>query len=98
VILHLDASHQPVSTEVVAIGTLNYAPVHMREIFKGAILANSAAIIYAHNHPSGSLVPSAEDRKACDRIRSAGELLGIPMLDFLVISFKGIWAASEHWI
>jgi DNA repair protein RadC len=70
--------------------------VHPREVFKGAILANAACIICAHNHPSGQVVPSAEDRAVLERLKSAAELLGIPLLDFLIVSKDAYWASSEH--
>jgi len=59
--------------------------VHPREVFRAAILLNGAAIIVAHNHPSGDPTPSAEDREATRRIQRAGELLGIPMADHIII-------------
>lgn len=86
VVLHLDSAHRPISVEVVSVGTLNSAVVHPREVFKGAILANAQAIIAAHNHPSGDLEPSEEDRRVFTKLKGAGELLGIKLLDFLVVS------------
>jgi DNA repair protein RadC len=59
--------------------------VHPRESFKAAILANAAAVIVAHNHPSGSVDPSPEDIELSRRLREAGELLGIRVLDSIVI-------------
>ena len=86
VVLHLDAAHQPLSAEVVSVGTLNFTVIHPREIFKGAILANAKAIIAAHNHPSGNLEPSKEDQCAFKKLKAAGDLLGIPLLDFLIVA------------
>ena len=86
VVLHLDSAHQPLSVEVVSVGSLSQSIVHPREVFKGAILANANAIIAAHNHPSGNLEPSTADRRVFEQLRSAGELLGIAVLDFLVVS------------
>ena len=96
-VLHLDARHRVVSLEVVSVGTLTSSLVHPREVFKGAMLANSAAVICAHNHPSGDVKPSEEDRQVFDRLKEAGELLGIPLLDFLIVSEADMWSASEHW-
>ena len=62
-VLHLDSKHQVVSIEVASIGTLSSSLVHPREVFKGAILANAAAVICAHNHPSGNVEPSTDDRE-----------------------------------
>lgn len=85
VILHLDGKHRPRAIEITAIGTLNSVPVSPREVFKAAILSNSCAIICAHNHPSGDLTPSAEDHMAYRKLKEAGDLLGVPVLDFLIV-------------
>lgn len=93
--LHLDSRHRVVSVEVVSVGTLGSSLVHPREVFKGAILANAAAIICAHNHPSGDLDPSQEDRALLKRLVEAGQLLGVPMVDFLIVSDTEHWSASS---
>ena len=89
VALHLDASHRIVAAETVSVGTLNGTQAHPREVFKAAILANALAIICGHNHPSGDLEPSREDRMVSEKLQEAGKLLGIPVLDFLVVSRSG---------
>lgn len=94
--LHLDSRHRVVSVEVISIGTLGSSLVHPREVFKGAMLANAAAIICAHNHPSGDLDPSQEDRVLLKRLVEAGDLLGIPVVDFLIVSDTEHWSASSH--
>lgn len=86
VAIHLDARHRAVSIELVSKGTLTMSPVHPREVFKGAILANAAAVIIAHNHPSGDPTASAEDREVMKRLHEAGTVIGIPLLDFLIIT------------
>jgi len=96
VAMHLDNRHRVVSVEVVSVGTLASSLVHPREVFKGAILANAAAIICAHNHPSGDVTPSQEDRALLKRLLEAGQLLGIPLLDFLIVCEVDHWSASEH--
>ncbi len=70
---------------VVSIGSLTASVVHARETFNPAILANAAAVIVAHNHPSNSVEPSPEDVELSRRLREAGELLGIRVLDSLVL-------------
>ena len=62
-VFHLDGKHRLVSAETISVGTLTTSLVHPREVFKGAFLANAAAIICAHNHPSGDVEPSVEDRQ-----------------------------------
>jgi DNA repair protein RadC len=70
---------------IVSIGSLTLSVVHPREVFKPAILLNACAIIAVHNHPSGDPTPSAEDRTLTTRLRDAGDLLGIRLLDHLIL-------------
>jgi DNA repair protein RadC len=83
--IHLSSKHKINGIELVAMGTLNSTLVHPREVFKGAILSNSAAIIVAHNHPSGDPTPSPEDMALTTQLLAAGEILGIRVMDHLVI-------------
>jgi DNA repair protein RadC len=85
VVLLLDAQHSPIGINIVSIGSLTASVVHPREAFKAAILANAAAVIVAHNHPSNSVEPSREDVELTRRLREAGELLGIRVLDSIVL-------------
>jgi DNA repair protein RadC len=85
VVLMLDAQHVPVGINVVSIGSLTASIVHPREAFKAAILANASAVVIAHNHPSNSVEPSREDVELTRRLREAGELLGIRVLDSIVL-------------
>lgn len=84
--IDLDARSKVLGYETVSIGTISASLVHPRELFKGAILNNAAAIIIAHNHPSQDTTPSPEDREVTRRIQKAGELLGIPLLDHMVLA------------
>lgn len=70
---------------VVSIGTLSASLVHPREFFRPAIVAGASAVVAVHNHPSGDPTPSSEDRKVTRRLQRAGELLGIPLADHIVI-------------
>jgi DNA repair protein RadC len=94
--LYLNARHQALRQETIFIGTLSSSLVHPREVFAPALETRSAAIIVAHNHPSGDPRPSAEDREATRRLRRAGELLGIELLDHLVIAQQGIFSFREQ--
>lgn len=85
VVLLLDVRRKPIGINTVSIGGLNQTIVHPREVFKPAILSNAAAMILAHNHPSGDPKPSSEDISITQRIVEAGELLGIQVLDHIVI-------------
>ena len=84
--MHLNVRNQVISVQVVAIGSLVHSIVHTREIFKAAILQNASGIICGHNHPSGSLVSSNEDIAVLKRLKAAGTIIGIKVLDFLVVS------------
>lgn len=70
---------------MVSKGNLNSSIVHPREIFKRAVLNNAASIICMHNHPSGDPTPSQNDIDITKRIDEAGELMGIPLLDHVII-------------
>lgn len=81
----LDTKNQPTAIHTVSIGTLNSSLVHPREVFKVALLANSNALILAHNHPSGEPKPSQEDLEVTRRLVEAGKILGIEVLDHIII-------------
>lgn len=85
-VVTLDGSHNIIHVTEVTRGLVNKTIVHPREVFKPAILDSATAVIIAHNHPSGSLKPSPEDEDITTRLRDAGQLLGIPVLDHLIFS------------
>lgn len=89
VALYLDSNHQVACYSIVAIGSTNQCLLHPREVFQRAILSGAVAMIVAHNHPSGNLTPSNEDIKSTTRLKEAGELLGISLLDHLIVSDTG---------
>ena len=94
----LDAKHAIIGVNVVSVGSLTLSIVHPREVFKPAILLNSAAIICAHNHPSGDPAPSSEDRVLTDRLRQAGDLIGITILDHLILGDDRTYSfADQGW-
>ena len=84
--LHFDTKRRLIGVHVVSVGTLDASLVHPREVFKAAYLSNASALILAHNHPSGDPTPSGEDRALSDRLRQAGELLGVTLLDFVIVT------------
>lgn len=90
--LHLDSKNRILCMDRVSIGSLNASLVHPREIFKSALLSSSAAIVLAHNHPSGDATPSREDLELTTRLRECGELLGIRVLDHVIIG-DGVYAS-----
>ena len=86
VCLTLDGANRLIAKRVVTIGTLTASLVHPREVFADAIADRAASIIVAHNHPSGSLEASQADREVTNRLRQAGELLGINLVDHIIIT------------
>lgn len=92
VVLHLNSKNMLLAKETVSIGSLNSSIVHPREVFRGAVMHGSAAIILAHNHPSGDPTPSNEDKILTSRLCEAGELLGIRVLDHIIVG--GSWYLS----
>jgi len=89
VVMLLDQKNCAIGLHTVSIGSLTASIVAPREVFKVAILANCANILLAHNHPSGDPQPSKEDRAITQRLKEAGVLLGINVLDHLVIGADG---------
>jgi len=87
-VMMLDTRRRLLGVKVVSVGHLSGALVHPRELFKTCIQKSSAAVILVHNHPSGDPTPSQEDVELTRRVREAGEILGIPVLDHLVIGDK----------
>lgn len=85
VALLLDGKNRITGLHLVSQGSLNQSIVHPRETFKAAILANAAAVILAHNHPSGDTTPSSEDIAITRRLKEAGELLGVRILDHVIV-------------
>ena len=95
VVVMLDGRHRPIAYQVVSIGTATASLVHPREVFQAAVGAGAVAILVAHNHPSGDPTPSAEDREVTDRLIRAGQLIGIPLLDHVVVAERGYVSLRE---
>ncbi len=85
VVMTLTTKNDVIQKHLVSLGTLNSALVHPREVFRVAIMDSAAAIILSHNHPSGDPTPSAEDIKITRQLVSAGEIIGIRVLDHVII-------------
>ena len=96
IVVTLDTAKRPIRIGLVSVGILDKTLIHPREIFSVAIKDNSSAIIVVHNHPSGNLEPSEEDKRVTKRLVDAGVLLGIPVLDHLIISKNGFYSFSEN--
>ena len=83
---------------MISEGSLGASLVHPREAFRPAVREAAAAVIFMHNHPSGDPSPSSEDRRITARLRRAGEILGIPVLDHVVVGRDGYFSfADSAW-
>lgn len=81
----LDTKHRLLRVATVSIGSLNRTFMAPREILRDALLANAAALVVAHNHPSGDPTPSGDDERVTRRLVRAGEVVGVDVLDHLVV-------------
>lgn len=98
VAMFLDAMHQVTAYSIVSIGTANYAFVTPREVYQRAIVAGAIAIVIAHNHPSGSRLPSEDEHKVTKRLFESGVLLGIKLLDHVVVTDNEHYSFSENGV
>jgi len=81
-----------ISFEVISTGSLTSSIVHPREVYKGAILSNAASVIFMHNHPSGDPEPSMDDIEITSRLKKAGDILGINVLDHIIVTNKSFYS------
>jgi DNA repair protein RadC len=89
VVFDLDTKLGLLERRMVAVGSVNGAGVQPREVFAGALENRAVQVIIAHNHPSGSTELSPEDRALAARLRSVGEMVGVPVIDFIVVAKNG---------
>lgn len=92
----LNGAHEPLGWVRVSSGGLNSTTVDPRVVFGVALQTASSAIIVAHNHPSGCLTPSPEDRKVTSRLKEAGTLLGITLLDHIILSKGAAFSFADE--
>ncbi len=92
----LDGAHKVIEIREVTKGLINRTLVHPREIYRGAIVSNAASIILVHNHPSGNMEPSQEDIEITRRIKQAGGIIGIEVLDHIIITKGGFYSFLEE--
>ncbi|MFQ5477652.1 MAG: DNA repair protein RadC [Candidatus Binatia bacterium] len=98
-VLLLDGKNRLLSKRRVSEGSLGASLVHPREAFRPAIREAAAAVIFLHNHPSGDPSPSLEDKRITERLKKAGELLGIPVLDHVVVARRDYYSfADTGWV
>jgi len=95
-VLSLNGAHEVIRIRVISQGILDRTVVHPREVFVDPLRDRAAAIVCAHNHPSGNKDPSSEDRKLTKRLRQSGDLLGIPLLDHIIFTEEGYFSFLEN--
>jgi DNA repair protein RadC len=97
----LDSKNHPITCHQITVGTLRNSLVHPREVFRPAIRDAANSILVVHNHPSGDLTPSDQDLHVTERLESAAEIVGIPLVDHIIVAGgRGIslreWRAGSH--
>jgi len=92
----VNGANEVITSRVVSVGLVNKTQVHPREVFADPITDRASAIIVAHNHPSGGLNPSKEDIEITKQLKSAGETLGIKLLDHIIFNHKGYYSFLDH--
>lgn len=95
IVVCLDTKNHPTCINTSHIGSLNASIVSVREVFKTAIVSNSASIIVFHNHPSGQLQPSKEDIDVTKRLVEAGKIIGIDVIDHLILGDESFVSLKE---
>jgi DNA repair protein RadC len=94
-VLLLDVKHRAIRELRVSVGILDGSLVHPREVFAEAVRERAASVILVHNHPSGDPHPSPEDREVTRRLRKAGSIVGIPVLDHVIIGHRAFYSFRE---
>ncbi len=94
--IYLNARNEMIYKKPMFIGTLNASIVHPREIFALALEKNAAAVIIAHNHPSGSKEPSEDDIRITKRIAEAGKIMGVQLIDHVIITKKSYFSFRKN--
>lgn len=95
-VLYLDNQHRLLESETLFAGSVNHVQVHFREVVKSALRFNAAAVVLAHNHPSGDPEPSKADHQLTDRLKEVLGLVDVKTLDHLVVGQDGIVSFAER--
>lgn len=96
IVMSVSTKMEPLAVEIVSVGSLNASVVEPREVFKHAILNNAAGILCFHNHPSGEPEPSRADHTMTQRLKKAGEILGIPIIDHIIVAGEQHYSFKQH--
>jgi len=94
--ISLNGAYEVIAVRTVSVGLVNKTQVHPREVFADPLTDRATAIIVAHNHPTGNLAPGKDDIAITRQLKSAGETLGIKLLDHIIFSHKGYYSLLEN--
>ncbi|OED86160.1 RadC family protein [Vibrio cyclitrophicus] len=97
-VMFLDNQHQLIEFEELFFGTIDAASIYPREVLKAALNHNAAAVVFAHNHPSGIAEPSQADRRITQRLVDALKLVDIRVLDHIVVGEDCVSFAEKGWV
>ncbi len=95
-LLLLNSKHRLIHITTISLGGVNYSSAHPREVYKAAVKFAASGLILVHNHPSGDFLPSEQDITITRRLVEAGEIMGIPLLDHIIIAETGYYSFSEE--
>ena len=96
IVLSLDGGQRLIAQRTITIGTIDAVLAHPREVFSDAIADRAASVIVAHNHPSGDPHPSQRDIKLTQQLAAAGQLLGVPVHDHLIVTKTNHYSCRQH--
>ena len=96
VVFWLNSANKVIGFEIISEGILNSSLCHPREVFRGAVVSTSAAIILAHNHPSGNVEPSQEDISITKQLVESGRIVGIPVHDHIIFADNSYTSLAER--
>jgi DNA repair protein RadC len=91
----LNGANEVIERRIVTIGLLDQSPIHPREVYADVIADRAAAVIFAHNHPSGDVQPSDADLRIHNQLTEAGKILGLRVLDHVIVTRKGYFSFQE---
>jgi len=94
--LFLDIKNNLIGVDMVSQGTLDSSPVHPREVYKSALLASAASVIFVHGHPSGDPEPSFSDKEITRLLKQAGDMLQIHVLDHIIVGLDRYYSFADR--
>ena len=94
----MNSNNEPLGRYMCTLGLVNQCSVHPREVFKMAVQLSATSIILVHNHPSGNLNPSQADKSLTEKLRDAGKILDINVLDHLIITEESYFSFADEGI